>query len=221
MTMDYRTDLNVNCIDTPQIIDGCVTVPKLGADVMALVNIMPQLTYATGIGFTAGTSKITDIPAGSVVLGAYAVCTATFDSDTAITIGRATAQTSLLPAPGLTLGNVTGTNPSTDYGSDLWQTGTHTPGSLSAGSQTKTPSAWALTALHVGADSNMDSHTQGSTAGDWTNTQGSFTAGAVTTWACPLTKYCATKTTYNAYITSTAGTVGSLNVYILYIGGVV
>ena len=37
MTMQYRTDLNVNCIDTPQIIDGCVTSSKLASGVLPLV----------------------------------------------------------------------------------------------------------------------------------------------------------------------------------------
>jgi hypothetical protein len=51
MTMQYRTDLNVNCIDTPQIIDGCVTSAKLATGVLPLVLTTTQrqaLTPATG-----------------------------------------------------------------------------------------------------------------------------------------------------------------------------
>jgi hypothetical protein len=177
----------------------------------------------TASNLTPGTYPICTVPGGSLVIGCIAVARIAFDGDTAITLGRTAAQTSLMAAPTLApINSVTGDDPAV-LGTDLWVTGgqTTTAGNWTASFPTiTTPDAWGLSALHVNLTSgNMDTHTQGSqvtviSAGSQTTTPSNF---SVTTWAHPKWHWCASNTTYNAYLTSTTGTVGALDVYISYI----
>jgi hypothetical protein len=76
-------------------------------------------TPLTGGKLTPGTIPIGTIPGGAIITDVIAVARIGFDGDAAITIGRATAATSLIPAPTLTLGAITGEAPGS-LGADLF-----------------------------------------------------------------------------------------------------
>jgi hypothetical protein len=178
----------------------------------------------TASNLTPGTYPICTVPGGSLVIGCIAVARIAFDGDTAITVGRTAAQTSLMAAPTLApINSVTGDDPAV-LGTDLWVTGgqTTTAGNWTATFPTiTTPDNWEVINKDTGTTLTEAElpFTQTTTttvisAGSQTKTPSNF---SVTTWAHPKWHWCASNTTYNAYLTSTTGTVGALDVYISYI----
>ena len=181
-------------------------------------------SMVTAQATTATVPFASTIPAGSFLSACIISCRVAFTGDGTVTIGRTSAQTGVLANANITktLGAVSGEDPAL-YGTDLWVPGGQ---STTAGDWTAafpaitTPDNWALSALHVGADSNMDTHTQASqvvvlSAGSQTKTASNFT---VTTWAHPKRKWCAAATQYNAYCATAGspGTAGILDCYLFY-----
>ena len=232
--------LATNTITEDNIVPGTITTQSFSnsagitADQLAEGEITKDtrtpigFAEITGLPLTAskltpGTYPICTVPAGSLVIGCIAVARVAFNGDTAITLGRTGAQTSLMATPTIApINSVTGDDPSV-LGTDLWVAGgqSTTAGNWTASFPTiTTPDSWTLSALHVNLTSgNMDTSTQASqvtviSAGSQTKTPSNF---GVTTWAHPKNHWCASDTTYNAYLTSTTGTVGALDVYISYI----
>jgi hypothetical protein len=162
---------------------------------------------------TAGTIPIGTIPAGSLLQKCVTVATTAFNGNFAVTIGDTEDQDGILANAYVTktLAAVSGEDPAT-CGAYLW-----TPGVQTTMTQTKTASDYTLSALHVdGTSHSMDSHTQATTAGDWTVTA----SPVVTTYGHPRHKWYAADTVINAYVTQTTSTVGALDVYIFYTSGV-
>jgi hypothetical protein len=100
----------------------------------------------------------------------------------------------------------------------LYVAGVFNGGSLSAGSQTKTPVA--IGGGTQGEDKSITAWPTVTTPDNWTNTQGTLTPATITTWAHPRSTWQANDTIYNAYLTNSSGTVGLLDVYIFYLRGV-
>ena len=213
--MENMTDgmFDVQQIQSAQLAAGLLTNATRCDVQIGLITGLPL----TGGKLTAGTYPIGNVvPGGSLVTGCVAVATTGFDGNAAITIGRTSAQTSLIPSPTLTVGAVTGDDPST-CGTDLWV----------AGSQSTTAGNWTATFPTITTSddwtvTDFTGHTQTKTptaigAGSQTKTAANF---AVSTYAHPKNHWCANDTQYNAYLTNTTGTVGELDVYIFYVRGV-
>ena len=236
--------LATNTITEDNIVPGTITTQSISnsagitADQLA-EGVITQDTR-TPIGFaeitglpltasklTPGTYPICTVPGGSLVIGCIAVARVAFDGDTAITLGRSAAPTSLMATPTLApINSVTGDDPSV-LGTDLW-----VPGAQTTLTQTKTAgdytvtqfptistqdnwtvTGWNPTNTQTTTPVALHTPSQTTTATNWTVTA----SPTVTTYAHPKNYWCASDTTYNAYLTSTTGTVGALDVYISYI----
>jgi hypothetical protein len=159
------------------------------------------------------------IPAKSLVTDVIAICTATFDGTSPIVdLGDDSDADGFIPNShvGLTSGNISGEDPA-DRGDLLRVAGaqTVTAPSLGAASQTTTAGDWTV---QVDGDGHVTGQTK--TASNWTNTQGTLTAGsyAVTAWARPLKKYYTSANHVKATIGTTGSpTTGSLTVKLVYV----
>jgi hypothetical protein len=224
-----RSSFAANVIDTEQIFDACITAVKLATDSVITAKIQDDavtsdkiapgvltqhvrnmVAYAA-IGHTTVTTPIGTIPAGALIKGCIVSITEAYNGTTpSIDIGVAGDHDSLLPTASIarSLNSISGEDPAT-YGVELW-----VPGVQTAIAQTTTASDWALSALTVDSGTHaMASHTQATTAGDYTVTASPI----VTTYGHPRKKYLAADTVYNAYTAAGTGTTtGTADVFILY-----
>lgn len=181
----------------------------------------------TASNLTPGTYPICTVPGGSLVIGCIAVARIAFDGDTAITLGRTAAQTSLMAAPTLApINSVTGDDPAV-LGTDLWVTGgqTTTAGNWTATFPTiTTPDNWEVINKDTGTTLSAAElpFTQTTTttvisAGSQTKTPSNF---GVTTWGSPLTAFYAAANNLNStlgYTGTSKGTAGAMTVYLVYV----
>jgi hypothetical protein len=105
---------------------GSITSDMLAAGILSagtracVAALTVDGTPLTGGKLTPGTIPIGTIPGGAIITDVIAVARVAFDGDAAITIGRSSAQTSLIPVVSMTpIGTVTGEAPGS-LGADLF-----------------------------------------------------------------------------------------------------
>jgi hypothetical protein len=239
--------LAANAVVLADIEDGTITNGKLSSTaVTESVTVAKTFTHAslsdtagvlgsqlgkgtlhqtkTSIGHANGTPVIAVLPPGALLVDAWVVCTETYDATApTINIGYSGSTDVILPTASIskTSGNVSGDDPSV-RGTDLWVPGVFSGGSLSAGSQTKTPAAIGLgtqtTTAGPPADFTVTAWPALASGGDWSVTQGTLTPATITTYGHARRKFYATSTTVIATIAGASGnTAGTMDVYLTYI----
>lgn len=228
--MPHETSMPPNIIDTPQLYDGSVTIdkldPTLTTDLLAALLTVSQGTiYYAGYTAGNGTQNIgTPIPYGAIITGAVIEQLDDWDGSPTINIGTGTDADCYIPNASISKSKsaVTGDDPAS-LGVALWVPGAYTGGSLSAGSQTKTPvvigAGTQTVTVGPPADFTVTAWPAVTTPDNWTVTQGTLTPAAISTWGHPRTTYVGK--TYDAQpiatVTGTNATKGAALVTIYYI----
>lgn len=219
-----------NIIDTPQIFDGAVTQDKL-APALALTLASFVIGQSQGTIYYKGYGSTKDhpvdnttqnigipIPYGSLIIGAVIENLDDWDGSASINIGTGSDTDCYIPNASITKskGDAIGDDPAT-LGVALWVPGAYTGGSLSAGSQTKTPVV--IGSGMQDGDKTVTAWPAVTTPDNWTVTQGTLTPAAISTWGHPRNTYVGK--TYDAQaiatVNGTGATKGASLVTIFYL----